>query len=426
MKKKVLLALLMGLCVTATGCSAKEKETTAATTEAASETEGSSETKESESTSETAKENSETEKETEKREPEPEYKALDYVTLGEYQGLEVTVSPMEVTEKDFQNQYFADCQAHDKLEQIKEGTVAEGDVVNIDYVGSVDGVEFDGGTDKGADLTIGSGMFIPGFEEGLIGAAIGSETDVNVTFPDPYQNADLAGKDALFKVTVNYVKKAPELTDELAAEISEKENAADYKKAVEEQLAANKQSQRDAEVINGILNMVYSGAKINDYPVEVVDYRATDLKGYYEDIAKQQEQDFATFLKEQMQMTEEQFDEQCKALIKQSMLQELLLKAVAESENLELTEEEFEENLGKYVVNTGSESKETLLAKYPEEEIRRNMILDKALDFLKENAVVKEEPAEETESVSETAAEETEAEAKDTEASKETETEKES
>lgn len=424
MKKKVLLALLLGLCMAVSGCSAKDKETSAETTEAVSETENSSETAESQADSKQEKESDETE--TEKRDPEPDYKALDYVTLGEYKGLEVTVSPMEVTEEDFQKQYFVDCQSNDKLEQVKEGTVADGDVVNIDYVGSVDGVEFDGGTDKGADLTIGSGMFIPGFEDGLIGAKIGSETDVNVTFPDPYQNADLAGKDAVFKVTVNYVKKAPELTDELAAAISEEESAADYKKAVEEQLAASKQSQRDAEVINGILNMVYSDAKINDYPAEVVNYRASDLRSYYEDIAKQQEQDFATFLKEQMEMTEEQFDEQCKALIKQSMLQELLLKAVAESENLELTEEEFEENLGEYVTNTGSESKETLLAKYPEEEIRRNMILDKALDFLKENAVVKEETAEETESVSETAAEETEEGAKDTEVSQETETAKES
>ena len=105
------------------------------------------------------------------------------MTLGQYKGLEVTVSSLDVTEDDIQQQYYDDCNTNDKLLEVTEGEVAEGDVVNIDYVGSIDGVEFDGGTDKGVDLTIGSGTFIPGFEDGLIGAAIGKEVNVNVTFP---------------------------------------------------------------------------------------------------------------------------------------------------------------------------------------------------------------------------------------------------
>ena len=111
-----------------------------------------------------------------------------------------------------QQQFYDDCSSHDKLLQVTEGEVAEGDVVNIDYVGSIDGVEFDGGTDKGVDLTLSVPVtFIPGFEDGLIGAAIGKEINVkNVTFPENYGNPDVAGKDAVFAVTVNFVKKAPD------------------------------------------------------------------------------------------------------------------------------------------------------------------------------------------------------------------------
>ena len=179
MKKKVIMALLLGLCVTATGYTgayASETET-----ETVAETETAAEEDTAEAASETSSEAATETAETEELGEEPEYKALDYVTLGQYKALEVTVCSLDVTEDEIQQQFYDDCSSHDKLLQVTEGEVAEGDVVNIDYVGSIDGVEFDGGTDKGVDLTIGSGTFIPGFEDGLIGAAIGKEINVNVT-----------------------------------------------------------------------------------------------------------------------------------------------------------------------------------------------------------------------------------------------------
>ena len=206
----------------------------------------------------------------------------------------------------------------------------------------VDGVEFDGGTDKGVDLTIGSGTFIPGFEDGLIGAAIGKEINVNVTFPENYGNTDVAGKDAVFAVTVNFVKKAPEMTDDIVAEISDHKTVDEYRKGVEEQLKADKEAQQNSDKINGILNQIYSASTINGYPEEVVNYRTAQMKAYYTQIAEQSDMTLADFLSNQLQMTEEQFDQQCPAVIKQSMIQELLLKAVAESENMEISDEENE------------------------------------------------------------------------------------
>ena len=414
MKKKVIMALLLGLCVTATGYTgayASETET-----ETVAETETAAEEDTAEAASETSSEAASETAETEELGEEPEYKALDYVTLGQYKALEVTVGSLDVTEDEIQQQFYDDCSSHDKLLQVTEGEVAEGDVVNIDYVGSIDGVEFDGGTDKGVDLTIGSGTFIPGFEDGLIGAAIGKEINVNVTFPENYGNTDVAGKDAVFAVTVNFVKKAPEMTDDIVAEISDHKTVDEYRKGVEEQLKADKEAQQNSDKINGILNQIYSASTINGYPEEVVNYRTAQMKAYYTQVAEQSDMTLADFLSNQLQMTEEQFDQQCPAVIKQSMIQELLLKAVAESENMEISDEEYEAGIEKYVKSTGAESKETLLSQYTEAEIRRSLIMDKALDFLKENTTVKVEGEDESETSSETEA------ASEAESTSETET----
>ena len=414
MKKKVIMALLLGLCVTATGYTgAYASETETATV---AETETAAEEDTAEAASETSSEAASETAETEELGEEPEYKALDYVTLGQYKALEVTVGSLDVTEDEIQQQFYDDCSSHDKLLQVTEGEVAEGDVVNIDYVGSIDGVEFDGGTDKGVDLTIGSGTFIPGFEDGLIGAAIGKEINVNVTFPENYGNTDVAGKDAVFAVTVNFVKKAPEMTDDIVAEISDHKTVDEYRKGVEEQLKADKEAQQNSDKINGILNQIYSASTINGYPEEVVNYRTAQMKAYYTQIAEQSDMTLADFLSNQLQMTEEQFDQQCPAVIKQSMIQELLLKAVAESENMEISDEEYEAGIEKYVKSTGAESKETLLSQYTEAEIRRSLIMDKALDFLKENTTVKVEGEDERETSSETEA------ASEAESTSETET----
>lgn len=414
MKKKVIMALLLGLCVTATGYTgAYASETETATV---AETETAAEEDTAEAASETSSEAASETAETEELGEEPEYKALDYVTLGQYKALEVTVGSLDVTEDEIQQQFYDDCSSHDKLLQVTEGEVAEGDVVNIDYVGSIDGVEFDGGTDKGVDLTIGSGTFIPGFEDGLIGAAIGKEINVNVTFPENYGNTDVAGKDAVFAVTVNFVKKAPEMTDDIVAEISDHKTVDEYRKGVEEQLKADKEAQQNSDKINGILNQIYSASTINGYPEEVVNYRTAQMKAYYTQVAEQSDMTLADFLSNQLQMTEEQFDQQCPAVIKQSMIQELLLKAVAESENMEISDEEYEAGIEKYVKSTGAESKETLLSQYTEAEIRRSLIMDKALDFLKENTTVKVEGEDESETSSETEA------ASEAESTSETET----
>lgn len=231
MKRKVIAALLLGMAITVTGCSGNTTKDTDTTTRAASD--ASSET--------TADSSSESEAATEAAE-RPDYKALDYVKLGDYKGLEVTLASTDVTDEEVEQQVETNLNNNDKSEEIKEGTVENGDVANIDYEGKLNGKAFDGGTAKGYDLTIGSGSFIDGFEDGLIGKKIGDTVDLNLTFPKDYSSTDLAGKEVVFTVKINSVKRAPKLTDELAAEISNNEykTAEAYNNYIKEDLEKTK------------------------------------------------------------------------------------------------------------------------------------------------------------------------------------------
>ena len=142
------------------------------------------------------------------------------VTLGEYKGIEVVMESTDVTDAEIQVRLDNFVASNATVEEITDRTdVQDGDVANIDYVGKIDGEAFDGGSAEGTDLTIGSGTFIDGFEEQLVGATVGETIDINVTFPENYTSKDLAGKEATFTVTINSIGKSvtPELTDELVA-----------------------------------------------------------------------------------------------------------------------------------------------------------------------------------------------------------------
>lgn len=462
MKKKIVMAMMLCMCAAVTaGCSqgsnqettaettaategAAETETTAAETETETEAAESESAVETESGSEAASEESEPESgsgdgteassegaeassEVTEQAEEPEYKALDYVTLGQYKGLEVTLASTEVTEDDIQARYESDCNMNDQMDEITEGTtVQEGDIANIDYEGTLDGEAFDGGTDKGYDLTIGSGAFIEGFEDGLIGKNVGDSVDLNLTFPENYGSTELAGQDVVFHVTINSVKRVPEMTDEVVQAISDYDTVDDYRSNITKELEEQKVASQRSQEINDLYTLLYSGTTINGYPEDVVNFRVNQMKAFYEDLAAQSDMEFADFLSQNFGMTEDDFDEQAPMVVEQGMVQELLLLGVAESEDMTITDEEYEESLDRYVESTGAESREALLEQYTERDIRRSILMDKALDFMVENAVVVD--ASETESESETAGSETAAESEttaesETEAPAETESE---
>lgn len=353
----------------------------------------------------------------------PDYKALDYVELGEYKGLTVEVEPTAVSDDEVLKQIRANA-GSDILEEVTEGTVEEGDTANIDYEGKLDGEAFEGGTAKDTDLEIGSGTFIPGFEDGLVGVKIGDTVDLPLTFPENYTE-ELAGKDVVFTVTVNSVKRMPELTDDLVNQITDGEytDVASYKESVRKDLEDAKAASRPSEINNSLLTQIAATSTIKEYPQELVDYAANNMKNYYKQQAESSSMEFTDFLSTYFSMDEDTFNEQVDLVVKQNLRAELYLKAIAEAEDIELTDEEYEAKCEEYAENYGYDSVEKFKSAYTENEIRLSALEDKVLEFLSDNATVVEKSEDETEASSEAEAS-TEATSEDgTESAAETETE---
>lgn len=335
----------------------------------------------------------------------PDYTASDYVELGEYKGLTVQIQPITVTDDEITDQIRANA-GSDILEEVTEGTVAEGDTANIDYEGKLDGEAFEGGTAKDYDLEIGSGTFIDGFEDGLVGVAVGDTVDLPLTFPENYTE-ELAGKDVIFTVTVNSVKRMPELTSELVSKITNDEytDVDQYRESVRASIMEDKEASRDSEINNALLTQIASGSTIKEYPEELVNYVASNMTNYYQEMAGYYSMEFADFLEQYLGVTEEEFAEQVKLAAQQNLQAELYLKAIAETEGIELSDEEYELRCEEYANQFGYASTEEFMAAYTEDEIRISALQDKVLDFLTENALVEEETEAETEAGTEDAAE---------------------
>lgn len=272
------------------------------------------------------------------------------VELGEYKGLEGKEIDAEVSEDDVNEQIEALLGQYAEL-VVKEGEVAEGDVANIDFKGFVDGEAFEGGEMEGHDLEIGSGTFIPGFEDQLIGLKAGEEKDVEVTFPEEYQAEELQGKDATFKVKLNEVKEkeAKELTDEFVKEELEGfegvETADDVKKQIEEDLKNFKEQERDYELRESLVVQAAENAKM-EIPEAMVESEQQRMLQEYEQRLAQQGLNLELF--EQISgQTKEDLLEQMKDDAFKRVRTGLTLQAIAQAENIEATEEDVDNELQK-------------------------------------------------------------------------------
>lgn len=408
MKKRNLMAILAcTVCLTtaSVGAPAVMAEETEAVTEAATET---AETEAAtEAATEVAEDSTEADtEETYEKVPRPDYTASDYVELGEYKGLTVKIAPIEVTDEEILAQISANA-GSDAMEDVTEGTVEEGDTANIDYVGKLDGEAFDGGTAKGYDLEIGSGTFIDGFEDGLVGVKIGDTVDLTLTFPESYPSEELAGKETVFTVTVNSVKRMKELTSDMVSTITDGEytDVDAYKESVKETLIKNKEDSRDSEIKSDILSQISANSTIKDYPQEMLDYGLTNMQNAYKQMASQYDMEYADLLQNYFGMTEEQFNEEALNVVKQNLDAEMYLKAIAEKEGIEVSDDDYEAACQRYADTYGYDSVDDLKAAYDEDTIRISALQDKVLDFLEENTTVEETT--ETEASTEAAEEET-------------------
>ncbi len=336
----------------------------------------------------------------EAEEPEkvhPEYRGLDFITLGQYKGLTVEVDPIDVTDAQVDARISNEIRySPEGSETFTEGTVAEGDVANIDFVGMLDGEPFEGGTAEGYELEIGSGSFIEGFEEGLIGAEIGSTLDLNLKFPENYGNADLAGKDTVFTVTVNSTKRYKELDDGLASSLSGGEAATveEYRERIRAMLEEDALNSRNESVKNELLQMAVENCTAEELPEDLVEFTVDDVTDYYKSFADMYGVDFNTFLSSMGGMTEEQFPEFARQVAENSAKQELTIDAIAEAEHLLPEGDELEKAYDDLAHEVGMEDGVSLVAEYGEYTVNYRLKYDAVGKLLLENAVITEkEPA---------------------------------
>ena len=308
------------------------------------------------------------------------------VKLGEYKGLEVEKETVEVTDEDIETELKKEQEKNAAFVPVEDRPVADGDMIKLDYSGKVDGELFDGGTAQDQDLTIGSGQFVPGFEEQLIGMAIGETKDITVTFPENYHEG-LAGKEAVFTCTINSIKKKelPELDDEFASEVSDFETLDEYKADIRTKLTEQKQTEADNKLQQAALEKAIENAEI-DLPELLVE---SEARNAVQDFANRLASSGLT-MEMYMQysgLTEQQMIDNEKENARKNLLGRLVLEAVAEAEGLESTDEDVDAEFTKMAEMYGMEKDQ--LRSYSDdsqiEQMKAELVNRKALELIAAN-----------------------------------------
>nr|WP_330413365.1 trigger factor [Coprococcus sp. AF21-14LB] len=277
------------------------------------------------------------------------------VTLGEYKGLKVDKTSTRVTAKEIEEKLTQEAEKNARIVEVTDRAVQDKDDVVLDFEGFVDGVAFEGGKGENYPLTIGSGAFIPGFEEQLIGAELEKETEVNVTFPEDYHAEELKGKPAVFKCTVHKisVKEVPELDDEFAAEISEfatlEELKADTKAKIKEQKAADGKRKREDQAVEKAVENAQM-----EIPEAMIDTEANQMANDFAQRIQQQGLTMDQYF-QFTGVTAEQMIEELRPQALKRIQTRLVLEAIVAAENIEVSEEKFMEEIEKMAKAYGME-----------------------------------------------------------------------
>jgi len=305
------------------------------------------------------------------------------VKLGDYKGLEVEAQDTELSDEEFQSALDAELSRKAELTVKEEGEVADGDVVNLDFDGYVNDEQFEGGKAEGYDLEIGSGQFIPGFEEQLVGAKVGEEKDVNVKFPEEYHAEELAGKDAVFKVKINEIKtkEVPELDDELAKELDESVESADaFKEKFRTDLAEQKKVQAENAMKEELINLATANAEI-DIPQAMIETELGRMMQEFEQRIAQQGLNLDLYYQFSGQ-TEEQLKESMSEDAAKRVKTNLTLAAIANAENIEISDEDVEAELTKMSEQFGLSVEDIRAALGNAEVLKEDLRIQKAIDVL--------------------------------------------
>lgn len=409
MKKKVYLMILT-LCIAfaGTACGTKEK--------AAEETKISEEKTE--------------EKEDTKKSGEGtrlvSVKDIDkYITIGQYKGLSLEKVVETITDTEVEGSISQDLAM--TKEEVKDGVVEEGDTVVVNYVGTENGKEFNGGSAENQEITIGSGGYIPGFEDGILGMKKGETKDVPLTFPEDYIEPSMAGKDVVFKITLQSFKRAPELNDDWVAKNTEYKTVEEYREGKKKLLQENAEQMADSILYQTAWNQVYEASEVKEYPEKDVKEAYAEFETQVKSYAKQGGMELEDYLESQ-QVSQEAFEEQCQEYAEARVKQNLILQGIMDAEGITLEDKESLAVQDELIQNYGVKDLAALVDTYGQTSVDTTIGLIRVERFIVENANVEEkisengtvgvsgngsvsaegeEAVEETESTEESGAEET-------------------
>lgn len=313
----------------------------------------------------------------------------NHVVLGKYKGIEVSVvRPETITEADVEEEIRRILNDSQGLEGVTEKAVEEGDLVNIDYEGYLEGEAIPESSIADYNVLIGSGIFFDGAESQLIGALPGETKEINVTFPEEYPDPDLAGQTAVYKVTINSIQidEVPELTDEFVRSISDCETVADFRQEVFDMLEAAAESTVENDKVNDIWSQVMKNAEITDYPEDVIKEVIADYKAIDEELAELYDTPFEEYINTYLGYTIEAYEERARHYAEEVVGGQMVVAEIAKAEGLnadQITDAEME----LCAANNGYDSIEAYQEDYAEEEIRQEVLYYRVIDFVTAAAI---------------------------------------
>ena len=296
----------------------------------------------------------------------------DYITISQYKGVEAEAGDTtEVTDEDVDTQIDSTRQMYAELENV-DRPAENGDTVTIDYVGTLNGEAFEGGSSEDYQLELGSGTFIDGFEDGIVGHSAGETFDLNLTFPDDYGSTDLAGKDVVFTVTLKTVSisNVPELNDEFVQSVSEDSSTVEeYREEVRQMLEDNYAESAQLTLTENAWSAVMDNTEVKQYPDGAVDEMKNTIREQYQNMADSYGMEFADFLSSYMGMDEDTFEEQLQTAAENQVKQDLIVDLIIDEENLDVSDAALEEIYNQYVEDYGFSSLDDLKSAATEEEL---------------------------------------------------------
>lgn len=365
MKKKAVVAMLV-MCMALSAAACGEKKTSESTGK----------------TAESSAEEKSTESQSQKKASVRLVSVEDtskYITVGTYKGLQLekVVAPVSDTEVEAEIRY----RMENSAVEAKDGAVEMGDQIRINFNGTIDGEEFEGGTEEDFDMTVGEGGIAEGFDEGLIGMKKGETREISIAFPEDYYDSELAGKTASYQVMLQWIKRVPELTDEWAASNTESKTAEEYKAAVRKELEDGADEAAELQLYSDAWYTVLESSEIKEYPQKDLDQAIQGYQDLNEKYLAQAQMDLDQFLEVQG-ISEEDYEEECRRYAEEKIKQNLIVQYIMDQEGLSLDEASVKELENQLLKQYGAADMEELKDTYGETAVNESLALLQVNQFI--------------------------------------------